>query len=530
MSNPYYISPNNNRAQNFFNLANLGLQLYGMKQRGDIAETEAGINQERNRLTREEIRQRGAISAEENRLKGEQVATERMKIPYHKQNWGRGDDALLRAHLNEFGIDPKDDTNPIVQKSKEFANTPGITKMDTYEAFRSDDSMRESVLQSMEAKIQKGLAKNPNYTDTPEGKKAYQTMQFLSSEEGWGKAVDSVFMNTVKSAKMEEDNTRAALEAARAANRPVYPTFDQVVAGQVLGGQRTAEEAATLVHPQQAPRPTVVPAQASLVMPGERTPTYTNPNKTGTGSGLPDTAAGGSDPLEGLTKAQQETVKAIAEYRFPVTNLRNKEMMALVQRAYAYDPSFDAKEYAVRAGVRKDFASGKAAVNIRSLNTAVAHLDSLSKAAKGLNNGSITLWNEIKNYGLTKVGDPRVKKFNTSATAVSGELATVFKSTSGTDQEIKEWRQNMDTAGSPEQIQAFVDQGIELLGGRLRALQMQYQTGLGKAKDFRFLSEPSLKILRNLGVDIESIDPVAGAKEAPATDNSDMSQFWKKNG
>jgi hypothetical protein len=123
-----------------------------------------------------------------------------------------------------------------------------------------------------------------------------------------------------------------------------------------------------------------------------------------------------------------------------------------------------------------------------------------------------------------------VKKFNTSATAVSGELATVFKSTSGTDQEIKEWRQNMDTAGSPEQIQAFVDQGIELLGGRLRALQMQYQTGLGKAKDFRFLSEPSLKILRNLGVDIESIDPVAGAKEAPATDNSDMSQFWKKNG
>jgi hypothetical protein len=50
--------------------------------------------------------------------------------------------------------------------------------------------------------------------------------------------------------------------------------------------------------------------------------------------------------------------------------------------------------------------------------------------------------------------------------------------------------------------------------GRLKALESQYEGSMGRPKDFRFLSPESRKILKGLGADVESIDGVAGGKQA----------------
>jgi hypothetical protein len=223
--------------------------------------------------------------------------------------------------------------------------------------------------------------------------------------------------------------------------------------------------------------------------------------------------------LTGVPIGDAAIIKQLADYKIPLPTgfaLRSPYWQSILARTALYDTSFDATQYQVRLRLRNDFASGKAAANIRSLNTAVNHLDTLSKKAKGLENSSVQFWNKVANRGLTETGDPRVVEFNNAATAIEGELANVFKNTGATDQEIKAWKANINASQSPEQLRGGINTVIELLGGRLGALQSQYETGLGKPKDFRFLSARSHAILKGLGVDVNAIDPVGAAAEGRA--------------
>lgn len=218
------------------------------------------------------------------------------------------------------------------------------------------------------------------------------------------------------------------------------------------------------------------------------------------------------DVLTKLTPAEAATVKMLTNYAMPLPAgfaLKAPYFQKLLGAAAQYDPTFDATQYNVRLNLKKDFTSGKAANNIKSLNTAISHLNTLNEAVKGLKNSPVQLWNQIKNSGFTGVGDPRVTKFTAAATAVESELANVFKGTGATDQEIKAWRDQLNTSQSPAQLHAAIDQSIELMSGRMHALQSQYETGLGKPKDFHFLSPGSRKILKGLGIDAETIDPAS---------------------
>jgi hypothetical protein len=219
------------------------------------------------------------------------------------------------------------------------------------------------------------------------------------------------------------------------------------------------------------------------------------------------TGATGENVLANLSPALRESVKGLADYKvdpssFPTRVMKGSSQLdraTAIGMAKALDPSFDETQYKSRAAVRKDFTSGKAAFNIRSLNTAIGHLDAFAKAGAELQNGSVQLWNRIANSTLNATGDPRVAKFLAAADAVSGEAATIFKGTSGTDQEIKAWREHLSSASSPEQIKATTEQLIELMASRLEALDGQYQSGMNKPRDFRFLNDKSAAILEKLG-------------------------------
>ena len=236
-----------------------------------------------------------------------------------------------------------------------------------------------------------------------------------------------------------------------------------------------------------------------------------------TGS-IPDIGKIGTTPpgvrneeaIQDLTPGQAAVVKQLVDYKINLPSgmaLRTPYWQGMLERASVYDTSFDATQYNVRMAVKRDFTSGKSAQNIKSLNTAVNHLDTLNNASKELENRSLQWWNTAANYGLTKTGDPRVTKFYTAATAIEGELANVFKNTGATDQEIKAWRTNLDASQSPEQLRGNVAMVIDLLFGRLGALQSQYEVGLGKPKDFTFLNDKSRAILKKLNIDVDKLDP-----------------------
>jgi hypothetical protein len=64
-----------------------------------------------------------------------------------------------------------------------------------------------------------------------------------------------------------------------------------------------------------------------------------------------------------------------------------------------YDPGFDEVNYTARSATRRDFTSGKAANNIRALNTAIGHLGHLEEQIGGTASHGFTPLNAIENAG-----------------------------------------------------------------------------------------------------------------------------------
>lgn len=223
----------------------------------------------------------------------------------------------------------------------------------------------------------------------------------------------------------------------------------------------------------------------------------------------PELGVTGEDYLKTVPPRLQELVKSIADYKADlskVTSLRGNERQRLAAMVMQYDPTFDMSQYGARSALRREFVSGKAAANIRSLNTAVGHLNDLSKAAGALDNYSWQFINSVTNWASEKTGDPRVTNFKVKANAVEGELASVFKGTGATDQEIKAWREAINSSQSPEQLKGVIEGAIELMGSRMNALTSQFETGLRKPKDFQILNQKSRKILEGLGFDPDTME------------------------
>jgi len=226
---------------------------------------------------------------------------------------------------------------------------------------------------------------------------------------------------------------------------------------------------------------------------------------------LPAPTKGGTQDaaIADLPTGQQNVVKKLVNYEIPLPSgmaLRTPYWQGILERAASYDPTFDASQYNVRMSLKRDFNSGKAALNKRSINTVIGHLEDLDKKTKALDNFNFTPWNYLENKRITALGDPRVVGYKNAAIAVQNELATLFKGVSGTDQEIKQWRETMSENQSPQQLKETIDTALKLVGSRMAALQQQYEDGMGKPKDFKFLSPKSEKILTKLGVDLSDFD------------------------
>ena len=241
-------------------------------------------------------------------------------------------------------------------------------------------------------------------------------------------------------------------------------------------------------------------------------------------AGLPDASGKSPGALEGLDRGVQETIKKLANYEIPLPSgfaLKSDYWQNILGRVSAYDPTFDASQYPTKLALRRGFTSGAESKNITGLNTAVGHINSLKKVVDELNNSDWQSKNVVENLlakhlpvtkGLVE-RQGTVTSASTKFNAVKGEMASIFKKSGATDQEIKSWGdtiQNPATA-TPTQWKAFIDGSLELMGSRFKSLANQYQQGMGRPKDFRFLSADSYNILKKLGANVDDLDPVSAS-------------------
>jgi hypothetical protein len=230
------------------------------------------------------------------------------------------------------------------------------------------------------------------------------------------------------------------------------------------------------------------------------------PDKTQQASYLASLPGGATGDLATL-------VKQVADYKInpssiPTRNYRGvggltqSQVLTLVSQ---YDPSFSQQSYASRQSLLTNFTSGKYSQNINSLNTAVGHISDIIGNFSGLGNAGFTPYNSAKNAIANIFGSGEIGRAGLNIQAATSELASVFKGSGATDQEIAALG-TLNTASSPAQVKAYVETATQLLASRLQALQDTYTSGMGKAPTNSFLSSTSQQALLKLqqsGVDVK---------------------------
>ena len=291
---------------------------------------------------------------------------------------------------------------------------------------------------------------------------------------------------------------------------------------------------------QTSPPPSVAPGPSdSGTMPAAaQIPAPTAVNAAPVSQTVSLANAGGAPNEAVLKNLPPETsaqVKALAEGRmaFPAGfALKSPYWQGMISNVSQYDPSFDAINYNSRAKTRSDFTSGKSADNITALNTAIAHLNSLNTAYKNLGNTRFPLVNTVENY-LGAQFNPKTQKnlgaVSSDATAVSHELAKVFRNSGMSEKDVQDWQNNITTNAAPATSKSVINSALDLMDGRLQALSARYNQGMGTTKAPLALLTPEaqkayLQLKGGLPQQTANSNPMTQNQSAP----QDYSHLWSK--
>jgi hypothetical protein len=211
----------------------------------------------------------------------------------------------------------------------------------------------------------------------------------------------------------------------------------------------------------------------------------------------------GNDYLKTLDPGTGALVKALAEGRkaFPAGSaLRSPYWQEMLTHVSNYDPGFDEVNYTSRAATRRDFTSGKAANNIRALNTAIGHLGHLEEQVGGTASHGFVPLNVAENAGLRMFGDPGPTNFDATVSALAGELTAVYRGAGGAEADINRYIQQLSPNASKDQKEGTIRNIVGLLKSRLDALNDQYRQGMGTtAQQLQLLDPQAQLIVHRLG-------------------------------
>lgn len=212
----------------------------------------------------------------------------------------------------------------------------------------------------------------------------------------------------------------------------------------------------------------------------------------------------GSINWDSATDEDKNIAKALYEGRVRPGDLGYRDRSVGVKLANEYAlksgfPPFKAYAGNVAGKTAEAFATGKFGQNVNSLNTALGHVDSAYKAYQDIGNTNQEWLNVPINKLKTSTNDPNVVRLGITLNALQGELATVFKGSAGTDQEISSWMKYLNENLTPEQVNGAIPQVDELLRSRLSALDYQRSSGMSGRGESPLLSPHGASISKKFG-------------------------------
>ena len=202
--------------------------------------------------------------------------------------------------------------------------------------------------------------------------------------------------------------------------------------------------------------------------------------------------------LMGLNEAQKQVVRNITNGRLPLSarQLTTPQGMALLQRAVAYDPSFDATTYPARVQTAKDYAAGgKQGQTIIAVKTALHHMKELSDLAEQLGEplvsgnipGSAYVEGARNTFArsMTKGRVELLNQFNAVRSKLSGELSKIYTGGVPTEGEVKMAIDEYNSGDGPAALSGVLYRNMKLMMDRFIPLQQAYDQTMGASgEDF----------------------------------------------
>jgi hypothetical protein len=219
---------------------------------------------------------------------------------------------------------------------------------------------------------------------------------------------------------------------------------------------------------------------------------------------------------------QDPTAQAIAHYQLPgpPVQTRGGAPSPILRKVLAINPNYDGTQFAERNKVQQDFsaagASGKA---ITSADTALAHLDTVSKAGAALNNGDVQQLNRLANTVGVQVGSTPKQTYDTIISMVAPEISKAVIGAAGGEGERQDMKGNFSSNLSPQQREQAIGAAAGLLAARVKKQAHAYETSMGAPLDIeKRLSPESVAVMKRYsggGGTVSVTDPNGGVHAFP---------------
>ena len=166
------------------------------------------------------------------------------------------------------------------------------------------------------------------------------------------------------------------------------------------------------------------------------------------------------------------------------------------------------------------FSSGPLAARVTANNTALNHLETMSKLANDLNNSDPRIFNMAANAFKKQAGSSSAPtNFDAAKQIVASEVIKAVVNNGGGVTERLEAAESFNKASSPAQLKGVIDTYKELLGGQLDSLEQQYTATTNRpASKFRERLSPATQQVLE-----KAKTPVAGGKMTPEAFNAKWS-------
>lgn len=193
-----------------------------------------------------------------------------------------------------------------------------------------------------------------------------------------------------------------------------------------------------------------------------------------------DIAQGKLSKSSALEPQDQAQVDAIGHYNLPLPQSRSGRNGNIIDAVAEQYPGYDSTKYGEKKTAQVAFGTGPQGNSVRQATAAIQHLDSLDSASSGLSNSSFPLANTVVNFVKNAAGSPDMAKFNAARDVVSNEIEKFIIGGPSALADRKALQDQLNSADSPQKVQAVTDKLRELMRGQMEGLQGQYErAGLG---------------------------------------------------